>query len=129
MARKNEDGDGQFLCKVQVLKLADRFPSNVSILKLLDAQRSRREKKLTVVECHNSPNTSVTNNLYQCLIDKVSVSALEQVCLFVCLVWRALVFCFVVYEIFTASVSKDGTDCGKTFLKGKRVCLKTRYRG
>ena len=46
MARKNEDGDEQFLCKVQVLKLADRFPLNIiSILQLLDAQRSTREKK------------------------------------------------------------------------------------
>ena len=45
MVRKNEDGDGQFLCKPQVLKLLDRFPSNISILKLLDVQRSKREKK------------------------------------------------------------------------------------
>ena len=46
MARKNEDSDGQLLCKVQVLKPSDRFPSNISILKLLDAPKSKREKKV-----------------------------------------------------------------------------------
>ena len=48
--------------KVQALELSDRFPSNISILKLLDAQRSEREKKLTVVECYDSRETCETNS-------------------------------------------------------------------